>query len=487
MASQTLKEPVAVRFLENDNRLFNPSQPLIVRNTPPLFPGQPMQFEEAVQYLLGLGHETLTIKLGLRTTELLLEALDNPERAFPAVQIAGTNGKGSTAVVFDSICLSAGIKTGLYTSPHLVSMTERVKINGIDISPDSFAQLATQVRNAAQKLVDSEQLEALPTFFEQVTAIALLAFREAKVELAILETGLGGRLDSTTAANAGIVAITQIAFDHEEYLGNTLESIAGEKVAIIRPGVSAIVAAQTPEALAVVLRQSEASNVRPLLDGCSWQVKETTEDGRLCVTFVTAAHKYEQVWLGLRGRHQVGNVALSIQLAEELRSRGLQIPDSAVVAGIEMATHAGRLELIPGSPALLLDGAHNPAGAESLRAFLDEFGQRPLTIIFGAMRDKRLEQMAEILFPAADNLVLTSIENPRAATIDVLEPIAGRFKSQSAIAIASSSSEALGIAKEKTTPDGLICITGSLYLIGELRPLILQSTRTQVAISSTGS
>ena len=446
-----------------------------------------MQFEEAVQYLLGLGHETLTIKLGLRTTELLLEALDNPERAFPAVQIAGTNGKGSTAVVLDSICRSAGIKTGLYTSPHLVSMTERVKINGIDISPDSFAHLTSQVRNTAQKLVESEQLEALPTFFEQLTAIALLAFREAKVELAILETGLGGRLDSTTAANAGIVAITQIAFDHEEYLGSTLESIAGEKAAIIRPGVSAIVAAQTPEALAVVLRQSEASNVRPLLDGCSWQVNETTEDGWLCVTFMTAELKYEQVWLGLRGRHQVGNVAISIQLAEELRSRGLQIPDSAIVAGIEMATHAGRLELIPGSPALLLDGAHNPAGAESLRAFLVEFGRRPLTVIFGAMRDKRLEQMAEILFPAADNLVLTSIANPRTATIDLLEPIARRFKSQSAIAIASSSSEALGIAKEKTTPDGLICITGSLYLIGELRPLILQSTRTEVAISSTGS
>jgi len=446
-----------------------------------------MQFEEAVQYLLGLGHETLTIKLGLRTTELLLQTLDNPERAFPAVQIAGTNGKGSTAVVLDSICRSAGIKTGLYTSPHLVSMTERVKINGIDISPDTFANLTTQVRNAAYKLVENEQLEALPTFFEQVTAIALLAFREARVDLAILETGLGGRLDSTTAANAGIVAITQIAFDHEEYLGNTLESIAGEKAAIIRPGVSAIVAAQTPEALAVVLHQSEASNVKPLLDGCSWEVNRTTEDGRLCVTFVTAEHKYEQVWLGLRGRHQIGNVALSIQLAEEIRSRGLQIPDSAVVAGIETATHPGRLELIPGSPALLLDGAHNPAGAESLRAFLDEFGRRPLTVIFGTMRDKRLEQMAEILLPAADNVVLTSIKNPRAAAIDLLKPIARRFKSQTAIATASSSSEALRIAKEKTTPDGLICITGSLYLIGELRPRVLKSTRAEVAISSTAS
>src|SRR5260370_4465723 len=263
-----------------------------------------MQFEEAVQYLLGLGHETLTIKLGLRTTELLLQALDNPERAFPAVQIAGTNGKGSTAIVLDSICRSAGIKIGLYTSPHLVSITERVKINGIDISPDTFARLTTHVRNVAHKLVETELLEALPTFFEQVTAVSLLAFREAKVDLAILETGLGGRLDSTTAANAGIVAITQIALDHEEYLGSTLKSIAGEKAAIIRPGVTAIVSPQTPEALEVVLRQSEANNVKPLLDGWSWSVKKTTVDARLCVTLMTAAHKYEQGWRGFGGRHQ---------------------------------------------------------------------------------------------------------------------------------------------------------------------------------------
>src|SRR5678815_6070387 len=168
-----------------------------------------MNFQAAVQYLLGLGHETLTIKLGLRNTELLLQALNNPERAFFSVQIAGTNGKGSTAAMLDSICRAANIRTGLYTSPHLVSITERIKISGIEITREEFAACATTVREV------SEQLEALPTFFEQVTAIALLAFRKAHVELAILETGLGGRLDSTTAANANIVAITQIALDHQ--------------------------------------------------------------------------------------------------------------------------------------------------------------------------------------------------------------------------------------------------------------------------------
>ena len=194
-----------------------------------------MQFQEAVEYLLSLGHETLTIKLGLRNTERLLAALDNPERAFQSVQIAGTNGKGSTAAMLDSICRAAGIRTGLYTSPHLVSINERIKICGAEIIREEFAACATVVRDV------SEQLEALPTFFEQVTAIALLAFRKAGIELAILETGLGGRLDSTTAANAHIVGITQIALDHQEYLGSTIANIAAEKAAIIRPGVRAVI------------------------------------------------------------------------------------------------------------------------------------------------------------------------------------------------------------------------------------------------------
>src|SRR6185369_8021278 len=208
-----------------------------------------MQFREAVDYLLGLGHETLTIKLGLRNTELLLAALDNPERAFNSVQIAGTNGKGSTAVMLDSICRAAGIKCGLYTSPHLVSITERITVAGTQISQEEFAACVTRVREVSEQLLNDKQLETLPTFFEQLTVAALLAFRNARIELAILETGLGGRLDSTTAAKASIVAITPIAMDHEEFLGNTLASIAAEKAAIIRPGVQAVIAKQEPEAL----------------------------------------------------------------------------------------------------------------------------------------------------------------------------------------------------------------------------------------------
>ena len=246
-----------------------------------------MTFEGAVQYLLGLGHETLTMKLGLRNTELLLNALDNPERAFPSVQIAGTNGKGSTAAMLDSICRAAGIRCGLYTSPHLVSITERIRVSGEAIAPEEFAACATTVRDVSEQLLRDKLIEALPTFFEQLTAIALLAFRNAGIELAILETGLGGRLDSTTAANARIVAVTQIAMDHEEYLGNTLESIASEKAAIIRPGVEAVIAKQEPEAMSVLMQRCKEVGVVPILDDARRSIKSTTPDGKFCVTFET--------------------------------------------------------------------------------------------------------------------------------------------------------------------------------------------------------
>lgn len=423
-----------------------------------------MHFEAAVQYLLNLGHETLTIKLGLRNTELLLNALDNPERAYSAVQIAGTNGKGSTAAMLDSICRAAGIKCGLYTSPHLVSFPERIRFSGNEITREDFAACATTVRDVAEQLLRDKQIEALPTFFEQLTAIALLAFRNAGIELAILETGLGGRLDSTTAAHAGIVAVTPIAMDHEEYLGHTLANIAAEKAAIIRRGVRAVIGKQQPEALAVLVRRCEETGVIPVFENGAHTIEDTTPDGKFCVTF---DNRYERVWLGLRGRHQIDNAALAIRLAELLR-----IPSSAIVTGIQTATHPGRLEMIPHQPPFLLDGAHNPAGCQSLREYLEEFAPRPLTSVFGAMRDKPLDQLGEILFPIAELLILTPVENPRSASLEMLQPVANRFAKGNVIE-AQSSSEALRIATQRTPANGLICVAGSLYLIGEMRPSIL--------------
>lgn len=426
----------------------------------------PMNFAETVAYLLSLGNETVTIKLGLRNTEVLLAALGDPQKSFQSVQIAGTNGKGSTAVVVESICQEAGIHTGLYTSPHLVSITERIKINGSNISEDEFAAHATRVRAAAAGLLDSHQLETLPTFFEHVTAIAFLAFSAAGVELAILETGLGGRLDATTVARAHTVAITPIALDHQEYLGATLRAIATEKAAIIRPGVMAIVGPQPAEALDVILRQCEESNVVPDLDQCRITIDDVI-DGWFRVTVETNYGLYDRVLLSLRGRHQIRNVATAIKIAEALAAQDFEISREAIMDGVRKARHPGRLEMLAGNPPILVDGAHNPSGAHALRRFFDEFIKQPLTIVFGAMNDKQIDQMAAILFAPADCLIFTKADHPRAADPEDLLKIGRGLNYSAQLFTATSLKDAIELAKKKTPDRGTICVTGSLYLVGE--------------------
>jgi folylpolyglutamate synthase/dihydrofolate synthase len=352
-------------------------------------------------------------------------------------------------------------------SPHLVSITERVRVAGVDIAPDEFARHATVVRTVAEDLLARRQIDALPTFFEQVTAIALVAFREARVAMAILETGLGGRLDSTTAANASIVGITPIAMDHEDYLGDTLAAIAAEKAATIRPGVTAVIAKQQPEALRVLLERCAAVRVQPSLAG-----EGDFQDGN---TDLIAQLQFP---LGLRGRHQFENASVAIRLARALRKHGFTISDEQIGLGLADVHHPARLELIPSKPDFLLDGAHNPAGAAALRTYLEEYEHRPLTLIFGAMRDKKLDQIAEILFPLADCLILTSIDNPRAASIETLAPLARRFGPKRIIE-STSSTAAVHTAITETPDNGLICVTGSLYLIGETRQIILQLAEQQ--------
>ncbi len=427
-----------------------------------------MQFAEALRYLLSLGHETLAIKLGLRNISLLLEQLGNPQQSYFSVQIAGTNGKGSTAAMLASISESGGIRAGLFTSPHLSSITERIKLNGQEISQDSFALCATRVRDAAEELLAQSRIEALPSFFEQVTAIALLAFQEHKVELAILETGLGGRLDATTAAGATLVAITPIAIDHEEYLGETISSIATEKAAIIRPGTSAIIAQQSSEALHVILERAASRDVHPSVNEIESKIERFTESGRARVTFRTSASTYSSVSLGLRGKHQVTNASVALRLAESLRDYGFAVSHEAIVNGLEKAEHPGRLELIDSCPRVLLDGAHNPSGARTLKEYLSEFVSGPVTLIFGAMKDKRLDEMAEMLFPLAQNIILTRPDNPRAASLEALRTIAAKVVPLKKPVTSDSVNQALRKAEDLTEPHGLICVAGSLYLIGEI-------------------
>lgn len=433
-----------------------------------------MLFDEALQYLLSLGHETLAIKLGLANTESLLEALGKPQNAFSKIQIAGTNGKGSTAVMLDAISRASCIKTALYTSPHLISITERMRFGGEEISRRDFASLTAKVRDAAIRLRESGALPALPTFFEHLTVMFLLACVDAWTELAILETGLGGRLDATTAAQAEVVAITPLAIDHREYLGNTLEEIASEKAAIIRPGTACVIAPQEIEALRVIEKRCQATGVVPRFAGSGIEVLGATESGHLRVTFETEEDLYEDVTLGLRGRHQAVNASVAIGLAEVLRARGFSISRASIVEGIRSAKHAGRLELWEGAPSILFDGAHNAASASALLDYLREFVKAPVTLIFSAMRDKELEKMAALLFPQAQHLILTEMKNPRAANLETLRRAVPQNFDSGRITFAESPADAVRLAINRTPPDGLIAITGSLYLVGEIRRLLLK-------------
>jgi len=346
--------------------------------------------------------------------------------------------------------------------------------------------LTSTVKTVAEELVAHGELRSLPTYFEHVTAIALLAFREAKVDLAILETGLGGRLDSTTAAGAEVVAITPIAMDHQEYLGDTLAEIAAEKAAIIRPDVAAIVAPQPAAAFDVIIRRCASVGIQPRLieprgnrftpaatTSISFPDDSTmTADGKAVVSFQTESGEYESVRLALRGRHQVENAATAILTAEALTEKGLRISPDAIVHGLETANHPGRLELWEGSPQFLFDGAHNPAAAQALRNYLDEFVREPVTMIFGAMRDKALNEMTQALFPKADRVILTMLDNPRAASNDELIAALSRDFDRSKVLRTATVAEALAVARNITPRSGIVCVTGSLHLIGEAQELL---------------
>lgn len=432
-----------------------------------------MNFEEASEYLYSLGNETLAMKLGLESVRALARALDDPQRKFPSVHIAGTNGKGSTASMTASVLRAAGLRAGLYTSPHLVSITERIRIGYDEIAPDEFARLATDVRAAGERLVAENALPAPPTFFEQVTVIAYLYFAERQVDLAVLEVGLGGRLDATNICEPVVIAITPIGFDHQKYLGDTLASIALEKAGIVKPGAPVVIAPQSGEAMNAIVARCEELNAPMIVASEPFDVEAMSgvdDIGRYRFRYRASRDEYA-LRLGLRGRHQITNAVVAIQIAEQLQVAGFNIPSEAIVEGLNNAEWSGRLEVIRSSALqapLLLDGAHNTASARALRDFLDEhFRSTPITIIFGAMADKPIGEMGDILFPAAHQVIVTRIASPRAA-----EPSAIAEASHRDIIRIENTDEALTEALRITPRRGVICVCGSLFLVGAIKQVL---------------
>ncbi len=434
-----------------------------------------MNFAESVKYLYSLGNEVAAMKLGLEATEKLFAALGNPQRDFLKIQIAGTNGKGSTCAFLDAICRRARIETGLYTSPHLISICERIRINGAEISEENFAVHATRVREISENLVASNNLETIPTFFEQMTAIAVSAFGEVRIELAILETGLGGRFDSVTAARAEIAAITPIDLDHQQILGDTLEKIAAEKAAIIHENSKVVLANQKSGALKEILKRCREKNVSPLFAACEIFIEDLPEIG-----IKTNKNLYSNVTLSLIGEHQRENACVAVNLAEILISDfKFEISNQNIVEGLKAAKHAGRLEWREyRKTKFLFDGAHNVAGAKALEKYLREnFADSKITMIFGAMQDKEISEIARILFPLAADLILTEPDNSRSETIENLRTAAEKFVDKSKIfsveTVAAAIDAAMLINQNYDRKNrSFVCVTGSLYLIGEAQSIL---------------
>ena len=507
----------------------------------------PSSYQSAVARMYALGHElahTPSHKFDLAHMRVLLTALEHPEKKFRSVLIAGTNGKGSAAATLASILHASGLRTALYTSPHLVRINERIRINGQEISDDQFALLHDVVDRTAERLVEDGELPWHPSFFEMLTAIAFEYFANNKVDIAVLEVGMGGRLDATNVVDPLLSVITDISLDHQKFLGNTIAEIAREKAGIIRPSGVLVTLPQTPEANDVIGRAAleagaTAISAVPFVPPVSpasprlWKVaafrpssvrknaptdgegregmgrentgregmgrentgregmgredtgREGTASSRAESTPFKGAALAAQVPLSryplhvlgreiivetpLVGRHQLRNVALAIAAAEQLTAHFPAITADSIEHGIRETRWPGRFHVLPaaeGQPEFVFDVAHNPAGAWALRSTLSSvYEDRRLIFIFGAMRDKAIREIAEILFPLAERVIATRADNPRSATPEELRDASARTGAE--IDDAPDIPSAINRARAVAGEDGLIVVTGSIYVVGE--------------------
>lgn len=393
----------------------------------------------------------------------LLGALGNPESGQRFVHVAGTNGKGSTCAMIASALTEAGHRTGLYTSPHLIEPTERIQIDGQPVSDREFADAFDTVHQAAEKLLRDGGMDGHPSYFETVTAMAFLIFRE-RCQLGVIEVGLGGRLDATNVISPELCVITPVSFDHEAFLGNSLELIAREKAGILKPNVPLILSRQSPPAQAVIEQRAAALNVA-ITAVADVQLSNVELTPRGC-SFETEGVRYV---CPLPGRHQIENAVTAIKAC-----RHLEIPTQAIQDGLKKTHWPGRLEYVSHNPDLVLDGAHNPAGATALTEYIREFCTgRPVWIVYGAMRDKAIEEVTGQLFPLADRLILTAPNFPRALRPETIAEIAPHPDTT----ITQSVQEAIAIAS--TAPSfAVVFFTGSLFVVGEVRAAFQAATRT---------
>src|SRR5579864_349785 len=421
-----------------------------------------MTYPDSVRFLYSLGNEVKTAKYGLERIKTLLGALGNPQRLPRIVHVAGTNGKGSTCAMIESGLRAGGLRAGLFTSPHLVEPTERVRIDGCPVSATEFSAAFDRVHACAEQLLDSGAIDFHPTYFETVTAMAFLLFREKRTETVVLEVGLGGRLDATNVVHPELAVITPIDFDHEALLGKSLEAIASEKAGILKPVVPAVFAAQRPEAQAALDRRAAELGITVVQAQEKWQVQDQICHARgNCFTMTDGQRMH--IECPLAGEHQVGNAVVAAAALDRLG-----VSPSAIERGIATTRWPGRLDRVSESPEIILDGAHNPAGARALADYIAQFyAGRHVVLIYGAMRDKAVAEMTGILFPHANEVIATAPEQARAVDPETIR----QLSDNAPVRIAPRLADALALLREAPV-DHVIFITGSLFLVGEALALL---------------
>jgi dihydrofolate synthase/folylpolyglutamate synthase len=416
-------------------------------------------YPDSVQFLYALGNEIKTAKFGLERIRAVLEALGRPQDRCRFVHVAGTNGKGSTCAMIESGLRAAGRRTGLFTSPHLSEPTERIRIDGKPVTTERFTRAFQAVHETVERLLEEGAIDFHTTYFETVTAMALVIFAEEQLDAIVWEVGLGGRLDATNVVWPELCVITPVDFDHEAFLGKSLESIAAEKAGILKEGVPAIFAPQREEAARVIRQRAAALNA-PVTWVHEHPIHGVASDARgssftLCQM---------QIRCPLAGEHQVTNAATAALVLQQL---GVKRP--AIEAGIASTEWPGRLEHVADHPEIILDGAHNPAGARALASYIQRFyGDRRVRLIFGTMRDKSVDEISGVLFPLAQEVIVTAPRQARALAPEAIRALADHPNLRTAAHI----EEALALVRERTAAADAVFVTGSLFLVAEARAIL---------------
>jgi dihydrofolate synthase/folylpolyglutamate synthase len=426
-----------------------------------------MNYEQCLAYLDQI--QNLGIKFGLDNVRAVLSSLNNPQSQYPSIHVAGTNGKGSVCAMLSFILREHGLRPGLFTSPHLVTVRERIQIAGESISKEDFSRQLTLLREVIEELIASNVLLTPPTYFEMLSCLAFQHFAEKQADIAILEVGMGGRFDATNVVEPLVSVITTISPEHQQFLGESQSEIASEKAGIIKPGIPLACGVEEKEAYKTIKKKAEELNApfHPVFSKDRVLRKEKTDRN---FRFEYRSGEEEYVFTpSLLGEHQGKNAAIAIAVARLLSKDWRPLEKSRVIRGIETAYWPGRLEVVSDNPRVLVDGAHNEEGAEALKKYVQEFISSPCVLVFAVMRDKNIEKLSDILFPLAQKVICTRFRYFKAAVPEDIQKQAYRY--QDRIVSQPDVEKAVRTALRFAKPDGIVLVAGSLFLVGEVKKI----------------